>query len=110
MLEHVHSVIIQVSVLLPREVAHAHTRVDSPRIQKLVSDLRDDDQFLPVGERDVALVEEVIDVRRQQQASARGLFRTIAAMTATCSENARGRTGKNFSQSPYYVWRAVRII
>ena len=32
-----------------------------------VSDLRDDDQFLAAGERDVALVEEVIDVRRQQQ-------------------------------------------
>ena len=66
--EHVRTVVVQVGVLLRREVANAHAGVDSPCIQKLVSDLRDDDQFLAAGEGDVALIEQVIDVRRQQQA------------------------------------------
>jgi hypothetical protein len=48
-LEHVHAVVVQVGVLFSREVANAHAGVDSPRIQKLVSDLRDDDQFLAAG-------------------------------------------------------------
>ena len=67
-LEHIHAVVVQIGVLLSREVANAHAGIDSPRIQKLVSDLRDDDQFLAAGEGEVALVEQVIDVRRQQQA------------------------------------------
>ena len=67
-LEHVRAVVVQVGVLLSRELANAHAGIDSPRIQKLVSDLGDDDQFLAAGEGDVALVEQMIDVRRQQQA------------------------------------------
>ena len=67
MLEHVHPVIIQIGALLRREFANTHARVYSPRIKQLVSDLWDDEQFLVAGERDVALVEQMIDVRRQQQ-------------------------------------------
>ena len=67
MLEHVHPVIIQMGALLRREFANTHARVYSPRIKQLVSDLWDDEQFLVAGERDVALVEQMIDVRGQQQ-------------------------------------------
>ncbi len=68
MLEHIDAVVFQVGALLPGELADAYPGVDAPRIQKLVPDFWDDDQFLAAGERKVALVEQVIDVRRQQQA------------------------------------------
>lgn len=41
-----HAVVVQVGVLLSRKLANAHAGVDSPGIQKLVSDLRDNYQFL----------------------------------------------------------------
>src|SRR5881396_2167010 len=67
MLEHVHTVVVQVGILLPCELTNTHTCVDSPRFQQFVSDLGDNDQFLAGGEGDVALVEQVVYVRRQQQ-------------------------------------------
>jgi len=66
-LEHVDAVVFQVRALLPGELADAYPGVDAPRIQKLVPDFCDDDQFLAAGERYVALVKQMIDVRRQQQ-------------------------------------------
>jgi hypothetical protein len=45
-LEHVRAVIVQVRVLLPREVTDADAVVDTPSVEKLVFDLRDDDLFL----------------------------------------------------------------
>ena len=61
------AVIVEVRVLFARELPDAHARVNPPRVQQLVPDLRHDDQGLITGERDIALVEEVIDVRRKKQ-------------------------------------------
>lgn len=60
--------IVQISVLLSRELADANAGIDSPGIEKVVPDLGNDHQFLAAGKRDVALVEEVIDMRRQEEA------------------------------------------
>lgn len=60
--------VVEVSVLLARELSNANAGIDSPRIEKLVPHLGNDDQFLAAGECDVALVKQVIDVRRQKQA------------------------------------------
>ena len=58
---------IQVGALLSRELANPYTRIDAPGVEKLVSDLWHDDELLARGERDVALVEQVVDVRREEQ-------------------------------------------
>jgi hypothetical protein len=42
-LEHVRAMVVQVGILLSRELAHAHAGVDAPRIQKLLSNLWNDD-------------------------------------------------------------------
>jgi hypothetical protein len=60
-------VVFQVGTLLPGELADTYPGVDAPRVQQLVSDLLHDDQFLVAGKCDIALVEQMIDVRRQQQ-------------------------------------------
>ena len=54
-------------VLLARETADADTSIDPPRIEQLISDLGDDYQLLAAREGNVTLVEQMIDVRRQQQ-------------------------------------------
>ena len=56
-------VTVGLGVLAPREFANTHARIYSPRIKQLVSDLWDNEQFLVARERDVALVEQMIDVR-----------------------------------------------
>lgn len=61
-LEHVRAVVVQVGVLLPGELADSHAGVNAPGVEQLVSDFRNDDQFLTSGKRDVALIEEVVDV------------------------------------------------
>src|SRR5215212_2099504 len=66
-LEDVHAMVVKVGALLSGEIADAHTGVDAPSIEKLAPDFWDDQQLLASGEADVALVEQVIDVRRQQQ-------------------------------------------
>jgi hypothetical protein len=45
-LEYVHAVVFEVCVLLSGELTHAYAGVDTPRIQQLVPDLRDNDQLL----------------------------------------------------------------
>ena len=55
-------------VLLARELADANASIDSPGIKQLDPDLRHHYQLLIAREGDVALVEQMIDVRRQQQA------------------------------------------
>ena len=67
MFEHVHSVVFEKGVLLARELADANACIDSPCIKQLVPDLWNDDQFLAARECDVAFVEQMIDVRRQEQ-------------------------------------------
>jgi hypothetical protein len=49
-LEHIHSVVVQIGVLFSRKLANVHAGVDAPAVQKLVSHLRDDEQFLAVGD------------------------------------------------------------
>lgn len=62
-LEHVHTVVLEVRILFTRELADAYAGVDAPRVEELIPNLRDDDQLLIPRERDVALVEQVVDVR-----------------------------------------------
>ena len=62
MLEHVDSVIFQIRALLPGELADAYAGVDAPRIQKLVPDFWDDDQFLAAGESKVGPFNYPIEV------------------------------------------------
>jgi hypothetical protein len=61
-------VVVQVGVLFALEFANANAGIDSPRVEKLVADFWNDHQFLATGKRNVALVEEVIDMRRQEEA------------------------------------------
>lgn len=66
--ENIASVVIDVRVLLAREVANQYARVDTPRVEELVPDFRHENEFLVDREGDVALVEKVVNVRGQQQA------------------------------------------
>lgn len=54
--------------MLSRELTDANAGIDAPGVEKLVPNLWNDHQFLAAGKRNVALVEEVIDVRRQEEA------------------------------------------
>jgi hypothetical protein len=63
-----YAVVFQARALHPGEPADTYPGVNAPRIQKLVPDFWDDDPFLAAGESKVAPVEQVIDVRRQQEA------------------------------------------
>src|SRR2546427_9387785 len=65
--EYVASVIVKVGALLASEVANPYARIDTPRVEELVPDVGHENEFLVHRERDVALVEQVVDVRRQQQ-------------------------------------------
>ena len=49
MLKHFGTVVVEVGVLLTRELANAHAGVDAPRIEKLVPDLGNDHQILAAG-------------------------------------------------------------
>ena len=46
MFEHVGTVVVEVGVLLAREVTDANAGIYAPRVEKLVSDLGDDHEFL----------------------------------------------------------------
>jgi hypothetical protein len=60
-------VVVQVGALFPRELANSDTGIDPPRIEQLVSDFGNDQQLLAAREGDVALVEQMVNVGRQQQ-------------------------------------------
>jgi hypothetical protein len=62
--EYVDPVIVQVRVLLSRELPNADTGVDAPRVKELISHFRHDDQPLVIGEGDIPFVEQVIDMWR----------------------------------------------
>jgi hypothetical protein len=66
-LEHVGTVVVQVGVLVRWKISDSDSRIDSPSVEKLFSDLRNDNEFLVVREGNVAFIEEMIDVRRQEQ-------------------------------------------
>ena len=45
-LEHVRPVVLEVGILLARELADAYAGVNTPRVEELVSNFWDNDQFL----------------------------------------------------------------
>ena len=57
MLKDVYSVIVEIGVLLTREIADPDPGIDPPSIQQRVSNLGSDDQLLDAGERYVTLIE-----------------------------------------------------
>src|SRR4026209_1664066 len=67
MLKNLRTVAVAGGVPPTGELANANAGIDSPCIEKLVPDLWNNHQFLTTGKGDVALVEQMIDVGRQQQ-------------------------------------------
>ena len=59
--------VFQVGALFPRELSNPNTGIDAPRIEQLVSNLGNNHQLLAAREGDVALVEQMVNVGRQQQ-------------------------------------------
>lgn len=59
--------VVEVRALFAREFADANAGINSPRVEQLVSDLWHNYQLLADRKRDVALVEQMVDVRRQEE-------------------------------------------
>jgi len=62
--EDVGTVVVQVSALLSRERADVHIRMDAPCVDQTIARLRNDKQPLSRRERQVAPIEEMVDVGR----------------------------------------------
>ena len=89
-----HAVVVQVLRSVPRENSPTLAPASIPHASsRFVPDLRHDDQLLGGGERDVALIKQMIDVGRQQQAVRTvepfGVTRVSPRLDMTCFQMPR---------------------